>query len=186
MLAYRLAERGYRVSAYDPSIDESSEIFGRISYKPSALDCVSSSDLCVIATPWPAFRRIRKSAFKGKIVIDCWRIFGGSRLEGSLRYRSGHGKARTKITYDRLSPSKAHGIERSQYAINSPCRFSSTTLRRVIGSLPTPIPSRLPGNSPCRFGVCHNGEGDLCRKPSYPPSSPGQGSNIIMLPILDP
>ena len=42
-------------------------------------DCVKSSDIIVIATPWPEFADI-ENFLKDKIVVDCWRIIDKKKL----------------------------------------------------------------------------------------------------------
>ena len=78
MIARRLGELGYKVSVFDPAAMESArKVLGdSVQYSRSAEDCVRSSDLVVLATPWPEFQKLNARLFKGKAVLDCWRFFG--------------------------------------------------------------------------------------------------------------
>ncbi|MDA4113589.1 MAG: nucleotide sugar dehydrogenase [Thaumarchaeota archaeon] len=78
MIAKRLGEGGYKVSVFDPAAMEGAkQVLGdSVQYASSAEDCVRSSDLVVLATPWPEFQKLNARLFKGKAVLDCWRFFG--------------------------------------------------------------------------------------------------------------
>ena len=73
-----LSERGYKISVFDPAaMDSAKQVLGdSVQYSKSAADCVRSSDLVVLATPWPEFHKLNAGLFKGKAVLDCWRFFG--------------------------------------------------------------------------------------------------------------
>ena len=88
MLVNLLSKNGFQVYAYDPAFANSSEnIVGeKITLTKNMEDCIMSSDLCIIATPWDDFFKIDKSKFSNKIILDCWRMFGKDGLQNALRY----------------------------------------------------------------------------------------------------
>ncbi|MGI0073096.1 MAG: UDP-glucose dehydrogenase family protein [Nitrosotalea sp.] len=88
MLVNSLSEQGFQVYAYDPAFANGSEnvVGPKINLTKNAEDCIMSSDLCIIATPWDVFSKIDKSKFSNKIILDCWRIFGQDGLQNALRY----------------------------------------------------------------------------------------------------
>jgi UDPglucose 6-dehydrogenase len=88
MLVNSLSKYGFDVCAYDPAFVNSSEsvVGPEIRLTKSAEDCIASSDLCIIATPWDVFSKIDESQFSNKIVLDCWRIFAQDGLQNALKY----------------------------------------------------------------------------------------------------
>lgn len=88
MLVNSLSENGFKVYAYDPSFTNGSEnlVGPKIILTKSMEDCIMSSELCIIATPWDAFSKIDKSRFSNKIILDCWRMFGQDGLQNALKY----------------------------------------------------------------------------------------------------
>jgi len=88
MLVNALSEKGFQVYAYDPAFaNDSANVVGpKVTLMKSAEDCIASSDICIIATPWDIFSKIDKSKFSNKIILDCWRIFGQDGLQNALRY----------------------------------------------------------------------------------------------------
>jgi UDPglucose 6-dehydrogenase len=97
MLAQQLVSQGFQIYAYDPAITSDSLKIMGFKSKPTAEACIEASDVCVIATPWDAFKKIKTSAFSEKIVIDCWRILSNDAINLSLRYLT-LGKNSTKET----------------------------------------------------------------------------------------
>jgi UDPglucose 6-dehydrogenase len=88
MLVNALSEQGFQVYAYDPAFaNDSANVVGpKVTLMKNAEDCIASSDICIIATPWDIFSKIDKSKFSNKIILDCWRIFGHDGLQNALRY----------------------------------------------------------------------------------------------------
>lgn len=88
MLVNSLSEKGFQVYAYDPAFANGSEnvVGPNINLTKNAEDCIMSSDVCIIATPWDVFSKIDKSKFSNKIILDCWRIFGKDGLQNALKY----------------------------------------------------------------------------------------------------
>lgn len=86
MLAQVMAERGFRIVAYDPMAlsNACAALGGRIEAADDAADCVRRSDAVVVATPWPEFRQLPPEAMirsDGRLtVIDCWRLLPAERF----------------------------------------------------------------------------------------------------------
>lgn len=76
MIARRLGEMGLDVIVYDPASEEVARplLGDLVYYARAARECVRTSDLCVIATPWDEFANLEAALFRGKIVVDCWRL----------------------------------------------------------------------------------------------------------------
>jgi len=83
LLARALASRGASVTVYDPAgmpgarraIGDSSS---SIKFATSANDCIASSQIVVVTTPWREFNSLAVEDWTGKdvstrIVVDCWR-----------------------------------------------------------------------------------------------------------------
>lgn len=104
LLAKKLIKSNVIVNIYDPSIDESmKKLLGRrVNYIKSAKECIRSSDVIVLATPWKEFLKLPTSCFKeGKsrrIVIDCWRILKNLKQVKGVEY-IGLGLGKNKYVY---------------------------------------------------------------------------------------
>lgn len=104
LLAKMLMKSNVMVNVYDPSTDESmKKLLGRrVNYKKSAKDCIRSSDVIVLTTPWKEFLKLPISCFKeGKsrrIVIDCWRILKNLKQVKEVEY-IGLGLGKNKYVY---------------------------------------------------------------------------------------
>jgi UDPglucose 6-dehydrogenase len=70
MIAKELRKKGFKVHVYDPAYQPKSGFI----VEKSAIECIKNSDIIIIATPWNEFKNFPCTIFKGKIVIDCWRI----------------------------------------------------------------------------------------------------------------
>lgn len=84
-LSQELSEQ-YQVKVYDPQGMENAEkLLGNwVEYSQDINSCLHQSDLCVIATPWDAFKTLTHKEFKvmrRAIVFDCWRILDRQNLE---------------------------------------------------------------------------------------------------------
>jgi UDPglucose 6-dehydrogenase len=77
-LAQNLAKLGRDVTVYDPASMDNAKftLKDSVSYAGSAEELVRKSDVIVLATPWPEFAKLTPGLFKGKAVLDCWRLFG--------------------------------------------------------------------------------------------------------------
>ena len=75
-IARALARSGVQVVAYDPLANESAraELQDEVTILGSANECVAVADVVVIATPDAAFRAFSQDEFRGKTVVDCWRL----------------------------------------------------------------------------------------------------------------
>jgi UDPglucose 6-dehydrogenase len=87
ILARRLAEEGFDVHVHDPaSMANAKVVLGSlVKYETKAEDCVANCDVCVIATPWSQFARLNPRIFRGRTVVDCWRLFD-HRLGNDVTY----------------------------------------------------------------------------------------------------
>lgn len=88
MLVNALSEQGFKVSAYDPAFVNSTEnvVGPKVNLSNNIDDCIMSSELCIIATPWDDFAKIEKSKFSNKIILDCWRMFEHDGLPNASKY----------------------------------------------------------------------------------------------------
>jgi UDPglucose 6-dehydrogenase len=96
IIARELAERGFRIIAYDPmAIDAArAELGDTVEYSHSAEACIDSADLVLITTPWPEFGSLRyadPAGGHGPLVIDCWGIVPDDRQDPSRLLRLGRG-----------------------------------------------------------------------------------------------
>jgi UDPglucose 6-dehydrogenase len=79
LLMQELAKRGVRVLAFDPAYGKHSPRVSleNVTFAATALDCVTQSDLVVLATTWPEFSVIPLDQWARnhapRAVIDCWR-----------------------------------------------------------------------------------------------------------------
>lgn len=82
-----LARRGFEVHVHDPAASENARAVLKNSAKfhSSAARAVRASDICLIMTPWEEYKTLDPSVFKGKLLVDCWRILPGAK-EISKRY----------------------------------------------------------------------------------------------------
>jgi UDPglucose 6-dehydrogenase len=87
-LAKALESDGYTVRAFDPAAMESAaSVLSADSLTSSAEEAVRGSDVVILATAWPEFRKLKPELFKGKQVFDCWRFFGDD-VRSVSRYSS--------------------------------------------------------------------------------------------------
>ena len=77
LLAKELATRGIKVNAFDPGYCKRDAAVPNLIFTSSAEDCISQSDLVVLATAWPEFSQIPAQHWTRysppRTVIDCWR-----------------------------------------------------------------------------------------------------------------
>lgn len=86
LLAQRLATSGFEVWTYDPALKGKSLPIGGLRMMPSAESCISGSNVCIIATPWKIFSKIKATSFSDKIVIDCWRVLSDKSINCASKY----------------------------------------------------------------------------------------------------
>lgn len=86
MLARQLASEGFEIFVYDPALTNDSFRTDELRFKPTAEACIEATDVCIVATPWEAFKKINSSVFSDKFVIDCWRILNDDAIRNSSRY----------------------------------------------------------------------------------------------------
>lgn len=77
LLMNELADRGMKVTAFDPGYAKNGVPSSNVSFAASAEDCIAHSDLVVLATAWPEFSQIPAQHWvrdsPPRTVIDCWR-----------------------------------------------------------------------------------------------------------------
>ena len=91
LLANELDGRGVDVMVHDPvATDAAREILTeRVAVASTCRDCVSASDVLVIATPWKQFQQLESDLFddgRPRLLIDCWRLIDEHRLPGIVEY----------------------------------------------------------------------------------------------------
>jgi UDPglucose 6-dehydrogenase len=94
LLAKELAGRGVKVLAFDPAYGRESPpaAHDNICFAANAGECISGSDVVVLATSWPEFNSIprelwaRNSQEGPRTVIDCWRTLKFLHDEPGVRY----------------------------------------------------------------------------------------------------
>lgn len=92
LLAQSLVAEGIPVIAYDPAAARNaiSALHNRVNLASSMHECVSASDVIVIATPWEEFKRIPIEMLArdgpSKVLVDCWRILDAGRYQGVVEY----------------------------------------------------------------------------------------------------
>jgi UDPglucose 6-dehydrogenase len=91
-LAKYLLQSGARVVVYDPEAMENAreQLQGRVTFASGPAECARQSDVLVITTPWPEFKKLTPQDFKraaGKaVVLDCWRVLPRDKFEGVVEY----------------------------------------------------------------------------------------------------
>ncbi len=88
-LVAALVKRGTKVAAYDPlGIKEgAARISSGVDVFESAEACLENAPVVIIATPDPAFLDIPTAAFRGKTVLDLWRLFSDRfKADDGVRY----------------------------------------------------------------------------------------------------
>lgn len=77
-IANNLAERGFRVVVFDPAamVSAASQLAPAIERAHDADSAIAQADLVILATPWPQFADLPRTAFlpagRRLVVIDCW------------------------------------------------------------------------------------------------------------------
>ncbi|MGC2332175.1 MAG: nucleotide sugar dehydrogenase [Candidatus Acidiferrales bacterium] len=91
-IARLLAQKGFRVSVYDPVAMEpaSRELGHTVEYGDSIADCVRGAQAIVIATDWPDFRLVAYQLANSKprpLILDGWRMLRSSSGSTEIAYR---------------------------------------------------------------------------------------------------
>ena len=91
----QLAGLGVTVRAYDPKgVPAAKAAFthANLTYCDSVEECVTGSDLAVLATPWPEFATIAKTLkdnMRTPAVLDCWSMWDFAKFESmGIRYHA--------------------------------------------------------------------------------------------------
>jgi len=92
-IARELADRGFRVTAYDPlAIDAARPLLeDRVKFAESAQAAVDGREAVVIATPWPQFAQLGWSSDpkSAPVVFDCWGLLEAHDGVGRVRLGAG-------------------------------------------------------------------------------------------------
>ena len=93
----QLAKVGYVIRIYDPAGMEAAkkelqDYEENLIYCDSIDVCLKGSGVCFIATPWAQFKKLtleRILSLMGPepVILDAWRLFGGTDIESNLDYR---------------------------------------------------------------------------------------------------
>lgn len=92
LLAQELLQANLPVIVYDPSADSARVLASckNVRFASSAAECIASSGIVVLATPWQEFRDLAPSSWTRpgapRTVIDCWRCLSHLRNVAGLRY----------------------------------------------------------------------------------------------------
>lgn len=92
LLARTLADEGVPVTVYDPAAMNNARalLTDGVTYASTGRECVVSSDVVVLVTPWTEFRRLDAEALyrngSPRVLIDCWRILDCEKLGGAVQW----------------------------------------------------------------------------------------------------
>ncbi len=93
-IARALSEQGAKVVVYDPAGTENARnlLDESVAYANSIDECLGGADLCVMATPWPEFRKLKPEDFANRMkkpaLLDCWRVYDRDEFTAKLDYRA--------------------------------------------------------------------------------------------------
>jgi len=91
-IASSLKQKGARVSVYDPAgMGNAKLALGeRIKYAGSVEECLTDAQLCILATPWEEFKKLKPEDFttrmKKPVLLDCWWLYNRSEFSKKLEY----------------------------------------------------------------------------------------------------
>ncbi len=92
-IAFKLRQKGAMLSLYDPAgMENTRNELGdeNIRYADSIAECLKDSELCLLATPWDAFKELTPGDFtqnmKKPRLLDCWRLFNRQEFKEKLEY----------------------------------------------------------------------------------------------------
>ena len=80
-LVEKLTEKGARVKVHDPkALDNARKVLGnKVEYSTSIEECLRDSDLCILATEWPEYRKIKsrdlRKLMRSPAMLDCRRLY---------------------------------------------------------------------------------------------------------------
>lgn len=82
-----LVKDGYQVSVFDPmALENARDVLGnKVNYAKNLKECLKNSQLALIATPWPEFKKINTRVcrnMKKAVILDCWRLLARKNLKG--------------------------------------------------------------------------------------------------------
>jgi len=91
-IASSLKQKGARLSVYDPAGMRNAKLAlgERIKYAGSVEECLTDAQLCILATPWEEFKKLKPEDFttrmKKPVLLDCWRLYDRSEFSKKLEY----------------------------------------------------------------------------------------------------
>lgn len=94
LLANRLRDEGIAFSCHDPAarIEDVAREFAGFEALLPLEECIRSSDIIVITTPWEEYRKMDLALLgeggKSRVVIDCWRILDPPEVRDYATYRA--------------------------------------------------------------------------------------------------
>jgi len=80
-LVEKLIEKGARVKVHDPkALDNARKVLGdKVRYSTSIEECLDDSDLCILATEWPEYKKIKprdlRKFMRSPAMLDCRRLY---------------------------------------------------------------------------------------------------------------
>ncbi len=91
--AKQLLKDGASLRIYDPAGAENARrILGNknVFYATSAEECLKGTQLCILATPWDDFKKLKPEDFINRmdkpVLLDCWRLFDRQKFAEKLDY----------------------------------------------------------------------------------------------------
>jgi UDPglucose 6-dehydrogenase len=91
--AKELLKNGAHLNVYDPAgNDNAQRVLGEknVVYTDSVKECLKGAQLCILATPWDEFKRLKPEDFianmEKPLLLDCWRFFDRGRFTARIGY----------------------------------------------------------------------------------------------------
>ena len=92
-IASGLLQEKAKLTVYDPAgMENARAVLGQrnIKYASSAKDCLKDTELCILATPWDEFKKLKPEDFvenmKEPVLLDCWRALRQPEFSDKLDY----------------------------------------------------------------------------------------------------
>lgn len=89
LLAKQLSEKGIKLNLYDPiSLTNVKKFIDKgAKFTTSAKECIESSNIVLVGTNWPEFKKVSSHWFKKtRVLIDPWRMLEGIKFPEDLEY----------------------------------------------------------------------------------------------------
>jgi UDPglucose 6-dehydrogenase len=92
-MAKELIKKGAHLKIYDPAGNENARrVLGdkNVVYATSVKECLKGTQLCILATPWDEFKRLKPEDFVANmekpLLLDCWRFFDRGTFTARIGY----------------------------------------------------------------------------------------------------